>query len=98
MARRIRIRSASASRNTTCSRQVPALLDQDGAEDNGSQGAAPPLATGQQPVNQQLQRALELRARGRLGQFERFAHQLGSGPGAEHSVATDGQLVGEQAL
>ena len=54
-----------------------AALDQLGGEHDRAQRPAAPLAAGQQAVDQQLQAALELDARGRLGQLQPLLQPLG---------------------
>ena len=67
--RRMRLGSASGSRKTIRSRQVPPST-RHGGQDGGAQRAAAALAAGEQAVDEQAEPLLELRARRRLGQLE----------------------------
>ena len=71
----MRAGSASGSRKTTRSRHVPPSTSV-APRTTDAQRAPAALATGQQAVDEQLQRALELRARGRLRQLEPLLQAL----------------------
>ena len=88
--------SASASRNVTRVRQVPPSTST-ADEHDGAQRAPAPLAAGEQAVDQQAERALELRARRRLRQLEQLLQALGGGARAQRRVAPARELARERA-
>src|SRR5215217_2221648 len=73
-----------------------AALDKLGGEDGGAHRAAAALAAGEQPVDQQAERALELRARGRLGQVEPLLQALGRLAGAQRSITPAREVPGQR--
>ena len=73
-------------------------LDQRGRQDDGAQRATAPLATSEQAVDQQLERALELRARRRLGQLERLLESTRPRHArAQRRVTPAGEVASAQA-
>ena len=74
-----------------------AALDQLGGEHDRAQRPAAPLAAGQQAVDQQLQPALELDARGRLRQLEPLLQPLGRRARDERRVLALREVARERA-
>ena len=77
-------------------RQVPPL-DERGREHDGAQRPPAPLGAGEHAVDQQAERALELRARGRLGQLEHLLQALGGRARAQRRVLAAREVARERA-
>ena len=73
-----------------------AALDQRRAEHDDAQRAPVALAPGQQPVDEQPERALELGARGGLLELERLLEDLAGTARAQRRVAPAREVVGQQ--
>ena len=74
-----------------------AALDERGGEHDGAQRPPAPLAAGEQAVDQQLEPALELDARGGLRQLEPLLQPLGRGARDERRVLALGEVARERA-
>ena len=86
----MRFASASGSRNVIRSRHVPPSTST--AETTAERSARPRRSRrDEQPVDQQAERALELRAGGRLRQLERLLELLERGARAQRRVAARGR-------
>ena len=95
-ARRIRAGSALASRRVTARRQVPPSTKR---ADRASARSERPRRSraGEHAGHEELQRTLELRARGRLGQLEALPHRLGRAAGHERGVAPEREVERQEA-